>query len=155
MLEQSTQSLIKFSGHSKSLDRWLQHRQLLVSGYIHMITKSQTSTLPLLSDVRYWCVELVDYLTAGHFQVFSEFLPVADSSQQTTDDFDQKYSLISSTTDDLLTMQETVFTLSEDNNLQLQEMLSGLGETLAKRLEMEDLLIASRLHQTDEATALS
>jgi len=153
MLDQATQSLVKFSGHSQSLDRWLQHRQLLVSGYFHMITKAQATTLPKLSDVRYWCVELVDYLTAGHFQVFSELVPVADAPQKTTDDFDAKYSSISSTTDVLLKMQETVFGLNEDNNVALQEMLSGLGETLAKRLEMEDLLISLSLSQKEEAPA--
>jgi len=153
MLDQATQSLVKFSGHSQSLDRWLQHRQLLVSGYFHMITKAQATALPQLSDVRYWCVELVDYLTAGHFQVFSELVPVADAPQQTANDFDQKYSSISSTTDDLLKMQETVFSLNEDNNVALQEMLSGLGETLAKRLEMEDLLISISLGQKEESPA--
>jgi regulator of sigma D len=153
MLDQATQSLVKFSGHSNSLDRWLQHRQLLVSGYFHMITKAQASTLPQLSDVRYWCVELVDYLTAGHFQVFSELVPVANAPQQTADEFDAKYSSISSTTDDLLKMQETVFSLNEDNNVALQEMLSGLGETLAKRLEMEDLLISISISQKEESPA--
>ncbi len=153
MLEQATHSLVKYSGHNQSLDRWLQHRQLLVSGYCHMITKAQSTALPLLSDVRYWCVELVDYLTAGHFQIFSELMPMADAPQKTTAAFDKQYTSISSTTDDLLKMQETVFSLDEDNNKTLQETLSGLGETLAKRLEVEDLLIASSLQSRPTATA--
>lgn len=146
MLEQATHSLVRYSGQSKSLDRWLQHRQLLVSGYCHMVTKAQMAALPSLSDVRYWCVELVDYLTAGHFLVFSELVPNA-GIEDSDSIFDKSFSSISSTTDDLLKLQETVFSLKKDDGAVLEQNFSALGETLAKRLELEDMLIASSLQQ--------
>ncbi len=141
MLERTTHSLVIFSGHSKPLDRWLQHRQLLVSGYCYMIANTLSVTLPPLTEVRYWCEELVDYLTAGHFQVFSELLETSPLDQGN----DAGYSRIMQTTNDLLTMQEAVFELQKDNHQALEQLLSKLGENLAKRLEFEDLFIATAL----------
>ncbi len=141
MLERATHSLVLFSGHNKSLDRWLQHRQLLVSGYCYMITNTLSSTLPPLSEVKYWCAELVDYLTAGHFQVFSDLLENAELA----DNDDAGYHHIVQTTNDLISLQESVFGLTKDQHQHLGSLLSALGENLARRLEYEDNFIAGAL----------
>lgn len=141
MLQRSTYSLITFSGHSKPLDKWLQHRQLLVSGYCHMIANTLSVALPPLSEVKYWCAELVDYLTAGHFQVFTELLEHMDA----TNGEDVGYEALIETTNQLLSLQESVFELSEDNSQEYENILSKLGELLAKRLEFEDVFISSAL----------
>jgi len=141
MLQRSTYSLITFSGHSKPLDKWLQHRQLLVSGYCYMIANTLSVTLPPVSEVKYWCAELVDYLTAGHFQVFTELLE--HMQKEGNDDFE--YESLIETTNQLLSLQEAIFEISDDNSNALEGILSKLGELLAKRLEIEDLFISSAL----------
>ncbi len=141
MLERATHSLVTFSGHSKPLDRWLQHRQLLVSGYCYMITNTLSAALPPLSEIKYWCEELVDYLTAGHFQVFSELLENASLAEGD----DAGYSHIVQTTNELLSLQESVFKLEKDQHQDREQLLSTLGEYLAKRLEYEDSFISKAL----------
>jgi len=141
MLHRSTYSLITFSGHSKPLDKWLQHRQLLVSGYCHMIANTLSVTLPPVAEVKYWCAELVDYLTAGHFQVFTELLE--HMQKESNENFE--YESLIETTNQLLSLQEAVFEISDDNSKSLEGVLSNLGELLAKRLEIEDLFISSAL----------
>ncbi len=151
MFKQTTHTLVRFSGHSKALDRWLQHRQLLVAGYQHLINNTRQRTgLPEPAHTQYWCQELIDYITAGHFQIFSHLL----DSHNTTE-IDNCYKNIAETTPLLLNLQQRVTELDEEQNSQFDPLLSALGEALSYRFELEDSLIASTITNKKQTTEVA
>ncbi len=149
MLKNTTYALVKFSGANKALDRWLQHRQLLVSGFQHLIENTRKrEDLPDIQATQYWCQELVDYLTTGHFQIFSESKNMDQAHQ-----LDNDYHNIADTTPILISLQHQLCELTADQNSRFDHLLSALGEILSYRIELESTWIASSLqHSQQEVT---
>ncbi len=147
MLEKCKSAKERWGGVSELIDRWLQERQDLLGLFIELpqleLNQDVPDVLKRFGDI------LVDYASSWHFGVYEQLLVEADQFndggvqlarelepkiQQTTDvivDFNDQY--------------EDVSVLRIQDVYQLGERLSGLGEALAERFEMEDQLI-ERLH---------
>lgn len=125
-----------------ALDAWLLERQELIVLYCSVcgVHEQLNDSPPKIQRLKDFCQILVDYCSAGHFEVFPELLKqpgaagtdnteVLGKIQDTTDislDFNDRYD-----TEELL--PETLEPLSRH--------LSKLGEALEMRFNLEDQLL--------------
>ena len=71
MLQQVEKSAAKWGGKSKAVDNWLLERQDLIKAYCNLAgLNDQSESLPEANSITTFCEILVDYLSAGHFEVF-------------------------------------------------------------------------------------
>jgi regulator of sigma D len=97
----------------------------------HALDKNQNDlSQALLSR---FCDTLVDYLSAGHFQVFQRIVPSAD-----------EYAAIESTTDIAMTFNDDFGNLQSINIERVKAALERLALVLGTRFELEDNLLADR-----------
>jgi regulator of sigma D len=132
----SIDSLVEYSGKDPAIDRWLMHRQWVLAGF-YELSKKVNHTQVDVAQVRYWCQELMDYLSAGHFRIFADLYSAENQTQS-------RYAFLVDTTDRLVVLQESLLA-SVDNVAAIKQVLSEIGETLATQLEVEDELIRSKI----------
>ena len=81
MLENCNTIKERWGGVSKILDKWLQQRQELIIEFctitgVHDTSEiSQTDTTQAL---RHFCELMVDYVSAGHFEVYAHLIQEAE-----------------------------------------------------------------------------
>ncbi|HSC76496.1 MAG TPA: sigma D regulator [Pseudomonadales bacterium] len=129
------------------LGRWLEERQLLL---VQFCAISQLRPLSETAE-RYrdqfdrFCETLVDYVSAGHFEIYEQLLAEAVAfGDQTTEASRQLYQVIAATTRVILDFNDHY--LEQRAAQQLARGLSQLGAALEERFEAEDRLIKV-LHQ--------
>ena len=70
-LEQTKQAL---AGKHKAIDDWLDARQALLVEYMRLagLTPARTKqrNLPKTEELQHFCEKLVDYVSAGHFEIY-------------------------------------------------------------------------------------
>ncbi len=140
MLNKVESARERWGGVNSIIDRWLQERQDMLVLYCEL-SELDAESLHCAEKLQSLCQILVDYVSAGHFEVYDrlvkearEFdntgalkeaqalLNVVDATTEAVLDFNDKYQ----ETDDLTTIAAD---------------LSQLGETLANRFEAEDRMI--------------
>lgn len=142
MLENCKSARERWGGVSDLIDRWLEERQQMLVQFCDLSNIADDTESPNReSMVRSLCEIMVDYTSAGHFEVYdqlvkegrefddvdglkeaSDLFKIIDSSTEAALDFNDKY-------------QET------DDLGSICNDLSQLGETLAARFEAEDRMI--------------
>ncbi|RMH42367.1 MAG: Rsd/AlgQ family anti-sigma factor [Gammaproteobacteria bacterium] len=136
MYTKSIDSLVEYSGKDPAIDRWLMHRQWVLAGFYELSKKVNHAQVDA-SQVRYWCQELMDYLSAGHFRIFADLHSAGSETRS-------RYTHLVNTTDRLVVLQESLLTSGDDVTV-IKQLLSEIGETLATQLEVEDELIRSKI----------
>ncbi|MEH6824290.1 MAG: sigma D regulator [Motiliproteus sp.] len=147
MLEQCLSAKERWGGVSDLIDRWLQERQDLLSLFVAL--PQQQLGAELEGILHSFSQIMVDYASSWHFGVYEHLLAEADEFNDgglnLAHELEPK---IRATTDAVLTFNDSYCELT---NLCVQDVahlsrdLSSLGERLAERFELEDLLI-ERLH---------
>lgn len=136
MLENCHDAQERWGGVHRLLDRWLQERQALVCAYIEV---KQAATPAQLES---FCNRLMDYLSAGHFEIYEQLLAEAEAfdDQPAVALAEQLYPRIQNSTrhavdfnDRYAGQQAPAATLVDD--------LQQLGQGLRERFELEDCLI--------------
>ncbi len=142
MLENCKSARERWGGVSDLIDRWLEERQQMLVQFCNLSNiVEDTDNQERERLLRLFCEIMVDYTSAGHFEVYdqlvkegrefddvdglkeaSELFKTIDSSTEAALDFNDKY-------------QET------DDLESICSDLSKLGETLAARFEAEDRMI--------------
>lgn len=147
MLEQCRDAKERWGGVSDLIDRWLQERQDLLSLFV-ALPQQQLGT-ELVEVLHNFSQIMVDYVSSWHFGVYEHLLAEADEFNDGGLDLARKLDpKIRASTDAVLTFSDNY---SERKSLCVQDMahlcedLSRLGELLAERFELEDLLI-EKLH---------
>ena len=144
MLSRLEHARKRWGGKVELIDKWLDKRQTLLIDYMHLVKEEETSpyqALPDTSELKSFCGKLVDYLSLGHFEVYESIL-----SQYQKEGVDTKIILadclpeIEATTTPCLDFSDRYMKLDEDA-ASLEDDISELGESLAKRFELEDALI--------------
>ncbi|MEH6551881.1 MAG: sigma D regulator [Pseudomonadales bacterium] len=152
---QDTGSTVQETWHNveELLNRWLDERKQLLVRYCHFSDDPQTA--PRWMDVSRFCQILMDYMSAGHFEVFDELVAEAAVFQDGTDEVAEKlYPKIHATTElalafnDKYADEEAWETATGD----FPRDVSTLGETLTSRFDLEDKLIAV-LHESHRPAA--
>lgn len=157
MLEECKSAQERWGGVHRLIDNWLNERQTLIVLYCKVLKckpLSAEESLPQL--VSQLCQVMMDYCSAGHFEVYNQLL------QEATEYDDGGVELAASVVPkiDAITTQCVDFNDTYDQNCSFEQFchlaseLSELGERLEERFEMEDMLI-EQLHNAHRDLATS
>ena len=143
MLDNCKSAQERWGGVSEIIDRWLKERQTLLVKYCSLTEivdeEDNLERGPLLQQV---CQLMVDYSSAGHFEVYDQLVKEAE-------EFDDKDAISASSTafDEIGSTTEYILDFNDkyqeiDDLETLASDLSKLGEALVSRFEAEDKIIA-------------
>jgi len=144
MLENCESAKERWGGVSGIIDRWLQERQDLLVQYCAL---SENKSFDEKDDkhtslVRRMCQIMMDYVSAGHFEIYEQLAREGKEFNDTEALKEAKklYRQVESSTDALLDFNDKY--QETDDLSSLQKDLSEIGELLATRFEAEDNMIA-------------
>ena len=143
MLDSCTNSQERWGGVHQLIDRWLAERKQLVVTHTQL-RKRQAPTSAPDNELAAFCDALVDYLSAGHFEIYEQLMREAEDfkDQRGIDLAHQVYPRIETITREAVTFNDTYGQpdcgVEEDT---MQTRLQHLGGLLHERFELEDCLI--------------
>jgi len=128
--------------------RWMQLRINLTDDYENIITPKQQETEngPLASRLRCFCQTLVDYVSAGHFEIYNEL--INEAKQFNDGSINKGLDLcrsIEASTDQALAFNDR-YENSDNLTHRLDDLprdMVELGRVLNQRFDLEDKLIAA------------
>ncbi|KXS48465.1 MAG: regulator of sigma D [Marinobacter sp. T13-3] len=149
MLENCRNAKERWGGVSDLIDRWLKERQELLVHYCGLSGEADREDLDALQPkfVRL-CEVLVDYVSAGHFEIYEQLIQEAREFDDGGVELAARvYPEIEKTTEVALNFNDQIDDqpLTQELVEERFEALSKLGEALESRFEMEDVLI-DQLH---------
>ncbi|MAD01265.1 sigma D regulator [Pseudomonas abyssi] len=143
MLDSCTNAQERWGGVHQLIDRWLAERQQLILNYRQLRERPEPST-QTDSELTAFCDILVDYVSAGHFEIYEQLLREAQ-------DFDDQRGI--ELAHRVYPRIETITLLAvgfndqygqstrADDEAAMQTQLQQLGGMLHERFELEDCLI--------------
>jgi len=139
----------QFAAVEELLNTWLQERQNLLAKYTHiaMLTDGALSNTELEEQQKELCVLLVDYVSAGHFEVFHQLIAEAEVFADGSEKLAANLMPAIADTTEVIMAYEEKYSAGPNNPDTLERDLSVLGESLESRFVLEDQLIAG-LHNT-------
>lgn len=148
MLSQAEQAKAKWGGSHSAIDNWLHERQMLLVQYCELAGlppfKRENGALPDKNAINAFCEILVDYVSAGHFEVYDQIVNVDTDGNIQTELKESLYPKISQTTDHALTFNDCYADSQDDDQMASFDVkLSDLGQRLEERFALEDQLIQS------------
>jgi regulator of sigma D len=139
------------------IDRWLGERRELVQAYTALTKAPQAPTINCES-VQGFCELLVDYVSAGHFEVYEQLTSEAKAfnDKRGLELAKQIYPRIEAITEVALAFNDRCDNGDCRDNASLVTELNRLGKLLHERFELEDCLIEvlHNAHQEQAAEAL-
>ncbi len=137
----------KYGGSLKAIDSWLQERRELIVSYCRLAGlppfEKDRHTMPSQDKIKEFCQLLMDYLSAGHFEVYEQI--VAQCAVNGTNSrklADSLYPKIAVSTDLALEFNDKYAEhLSTRNSGSFDLELSALGQAMEERFALEDKLI--------------
>ena len=135
----------RWAGVDQIIERWLQSRQALIVEFcaisgVHQYTPNTPRSKLRLQKL---CQLLVDYVSAGHFEIYYQLIREAEEFQDGSAKLGKALlPLIDESTEKSLAFNDAYATAGFEKPIPgLAETLSQLGETLVSRFEIEDQLI--------------
>jgi len=147
MLSRNTAAKQRWGGQDSSLDRWLEERQSLLVQYCSLAGlppySENRGQLPSIDHIHRFCETLVDYVSAGHFELYDRILAQTNEHDQHAKEVaEQVYPLIAETTEAALAFNDQFGDTDNDSSLTgFDRQLSIIGEAIEQRLELEDRLL--------------
>lgn len=148
MLEQCKNAKERWGGVSQMIDNWLNERQQLIVLYYNLSTsKPLSAETPLIKTISEFCQVMMDYCSAGHFEIYEQLINEAK-------DFDDGGIELAQQIVprlDAITTACVDFNDDYDQHCEFEQLaklpadLSNMGELLEERFQLEDRLI-ERLH---------
>lgn len=152
MLEQCRNAQERWGGVHQIIDRWLDERRELIVR-MFAINGGQDDSVaddtPLEHRVLEFCEILVDYVSAGHFEVYEQLLREAEEFKDADmDTVNRIVAALDANTEHVLAFNDAYRDVKEARQHldDLEADLSRLGEKLEERFELEDRLIRD-LHE--------
>ena len=143
MLEQGQFKVVEWGGVNSVIHKWLVERQELIRLFC-ALTGEESDRPTFLRSLETFCEVLVDYLSAGHFEVFTEL----ENEAKTFDErglqlVNALYPYLEQSTELALCFNDRCEQLkvSHRDFGKVREELSYLGESLTDRFQLEDQLI--------------
>ncbi len=129
----SSQGLIK---------KWLAERNELLVLYCQMSGKRRGKVLPDKQQINQFCDILIDYVSAGHFEVYEEIASRCSvNGSHNLELLESLLPQIHQTTDVVVHFNDKYTDFDDKMMNELDADLSILGEAIAYRVELEDKLI--------------
>ena len=143
MSESVTQEESLLTSKNHAVNNWLCERNQLLIQYFRLSGKRDTANLPESTEINQFCDLLIDYVSAGHFEVYEQIVVACETNgNESILLLEKLYPEISATTDIVVNFNDKYSQFVEDSAIQqLDSDLSLLGEAIAKRVELEDNLI--------------
>jgi regulator of sigma D len=147
MLTRLEQTQQKYGGANSVIDSWLTERQELLVKYCKLAGlppfESEKNALPTVLDVNSFCQLLIDYLSAGHFEVYNDIVKQCqEHGPESAKLAETIYPQITATTDKLVDFNDKYSGIKDESALNsFDSDLSEVGQILEDRLELEDELI--------------
>lgn len=134
----------QFAAVEGLLTRWLRERRELLGKYTQIAVALESTLEPakLTAYQHALCGLLVDYVSAGHFEVFSELLNEAETFADGSGALAQQLIPTIGDTTEVIMAYEEKYGSGKAFPETLQRDLSSLGEVLESRFVLEDRLIA-------------
>jgi len=129
------------------LQTWLKERREVLTRYteIAVAIDSNLDSEALQNKQERLCQLLVDYVSAGHFEVFNSLINEAESFDDGSCELAQRIlPAVGDTTEVILAYEEkyAANAVAESDEEKLRRDVSALGELLESRFALEDQLIA-------------
>ncbi|WP_111980085.1 sigma D regulator [Algibacillus agarilyticus] len=148
MLSRLESTQAQYGGTSKVIDNWLEERQEWLVRYCQLAGlppfEKKNQTLPEQTEVQAFCQIMLDYLSAGHFEVYDQIVAKCEihggESLQLARSLTPK---ISASTDTAVSFNDKYADsqISDDDYERFDADLSKLGQIMEERFEFEDELI--------------
>ncbi|MBL0634906.1 sigma D regulator [Aeromonas dhakensis] len=147
MLTELEQTKRALAGKHRAIDDWLDARQALLVEYMRLAglkptRNSKQRSLPGHVELQSFCEQLVDYVSAGHFEIYHH---VVTAFEQASGDklklAKRIYPHIRACTEFALEFNDKYSNADEAQMLLLDEDLNQLGPVLEDRFKQEDRLI--------------
>ncbi len=147
MLTRIEQQQQQWGGSHNAIDKWLAERQEVLVEYCRLAGlppfEKTDRALPQKKDIQSFCQLLMDYISAGHFEVFDQIvMQCKENGPNSLALAKTIYPQIVISTDVALTFNDKY---AEDSQVALHDNfddnLSALGQFLEQRFELEDQLI--------------
>jgi regulator of sigma D len=142
----------QFEAVDELLRRWLRERRELLARYTEIV-----ATVDIVQDAdalaarqARLCQVLVDYVSAGHFELFHELFNEAEAFADGSGKLAEKLMPAIGDTTEVILAYEEKYAGTVNRVETLPRDLSALGEILETRFELEDQLIAG-LHYSHQA----
>jgi regulator of sigma D len=137
------------------IDAWMEERQELIVLYCSLCGVSTLADNPdqetVLIRLKAFCETLVDYMSAGHFEIFEPIFEEAEDAHK-LQKIQKTYTPIEQSTQIILNFNDTYDT--KDHCIKALSILPAelfkLGELIMERFENEDSLID--LHKSFQET---
>lgn len=134
----------QFAAVEDLLTRWLKERRELLGRYTEIVVAldSAPQANKLMQRQQALCELLVDYVSAGHFEVFNELLNEAESFADGSEELAQQLMPDIGDTTEVILAYEEKYGSGKAYPETIKRDLSALGELLESRFVLEDRLIA-------------
>lgn len=159
MLEQVQDARQRWGGVHEIIDRWLAERKELIVALFEIKGNGGfvPDSEPVEQRIQRFCEILVDYVSAGHFEVYEQLIREAQAFDDV--DLDQARAIVGRIQDNtelVLAFNDNYSDVAETRQHlnELSSDLSRLGENLEERFALEDRLIQD-LHEAHRPRALS
>jgi regulator of sigma D len=126
------------------LTRWLKERRMLLGKYTEIVVTldSNLDNEATEQHQKVLCELLVDYVGAGHFEVFHELIDEAESFDDGSGALAERLLPAIGDTTEVILAYEEKYGNAMGHQEKLKRNLSALGEVLESRFILEDQLIA-------------
>jgi len=140
MLENCQNAKERWGGVSIIIDRWLQERQDMLVQYCALSADNSDEVRG--EKLRNLCQILVDYVSAGHFEIYDQLIKEGREfdDEEALHEAGRLFNVVDGTTEKLLDFNDKY--LETDDLSSLVSDLSQLGETLEIRFTAEDRMIS-------------
>jgi regulator of sigma D len=155
MLDNCQNAQERWGGVHLLIDRWLQERHELVSAYSVLSEASQPAAANA-PELQRFCQILVDYVSAGHFEVYEQLTSEAKAfgDIRGLELAKQIYPRIEAITEAALAFNDHCDNGDSGDSVSLNAELKRFGQMLHERFELEDCLIEV-LHNSHQEQAVS
>ena len=144
MPNQSSDPKEQFEAVEDMLTRWLKERRAVLAKYTEIVVTLDNDLEEgvLASRQNALCELLVDYVSAGHFEVFHELINEAEQFGDSGCALAERLMPAIGDTTEVILAYEEKYSAAQGHQEKLRRDLSALGELLESRFLLEDQLIA-------------
>ncbi len=132
------------AGKHPVIDAWLDVRRNLLVEYMQLagLMPPYRKTLPTKEELSDFCDRLVDYVSAGHFEIYEILIAAYEKAEGRHLTLTNRLiDRIQDTTESILDFNERYGDGCDDEMPELEADLSQLGLTLEERFKFEDKLV--------------
>ena len=142
MLESCQNAQERWGGVHLLIDRWLQEREQLI-GAFDSLAGAHDGEPAKREQLQEFCAVLVDYVSAGHFEVYEQLTSEAKAfgDERGLELAEQIYPRIDVITEKALSFNDHCDKCDCSDRPDLETRLKELGCLLHERFELEDCLI--------------